>query len=59
MSQIIIDPNMLIKGNQPTGYNIIERVHLLFLKHILNLKNSTLNFMLYGTYIAWWPYTIQ
>jgi hypothetical protein len=24
MSQIIIDPNMLIIGNQPTGYNTLN-----------------------------------
>ena len=28
--------------------DIIERVHLRFLKHILNLKNSTPSFMVYG-----------
>lgn len=28
--------------------DVIERVHLRFLKHILNLKSSTPSFMVYG-----------
>ena len=42
---------ILLYGAEIWGYenfDILERVHLKFCKHILKLKNSTPNFMIYG-----------
>ena len=42
---------VLLYSCEKWGYeniDVIERVHVRFLKHILNLKSSTCSFMVYG-----------
>ena len=49
--KVVVHVPVLLYGSEEWGYenlDVIERIHLKFLKHVLNLKTSTPSYMVYG-----------